>query len=138
MESGRFVFTVGEAFPVDDPVAVFIVAISTALSDLLRTNMRLVGGDDNEPFQQSITSSEQQYLLRVNAAQLHELRESITHGRKQPEVEGFIDGLSAAARKDLDVLLGGGVPQTPLGSERPSDTSVTRHPTTAGGGTGTM
>jgi hypothetical protein len=38
--ASRLVFAMGDAFPPESPVAVFIVAISMALNDLLITSLR--------------------------------------------------------------------------------------------------
>jgi hypothetical protein len=96
------VFKIGEAFPVDDPVAIFLVAMSTALNDLLTTAKWFVGGDHEQPFQREVTNEDHLYLLRLSFAQLHEVRETIKHARKQDEkVETFLRTLPESARQDL-------------------------------------
>lgn len=103
---GRIVFNIGDAFPPTDPVAVFLVALSTALNDLLLTNRRLVsdgddGGDDDELNLRDVTAAERQFLLRLSVSHVWELRESIRHARQQSEVEAFITALPDTARSDL-------------------------------------
>jgi hypothetical protein len=56
--SGRLIFTIGEAFPLDSPVAVFLVATSTALNDLVTASKWLVGGDNEEPNRVAISDVE--------------------------------------------------------------------------------
>lgn len=98
----RWTFKVGDVFPADDPVAVFIVAVSIALNDLLRTNKRMVGGNDAAPAQVEVEEDEQLYLLRLDIAQFHELCETIKNARNQfPDVETFISSLPAETQADL-------------------------------------
>lgn len=99
--AGRLVFKIGEAFPAANPVAVFLVALSSALNDLLFTNRLLVGGEHNQPDPHEVSAAERQFLLRLSISRVWELRESIRHARKQLEVEEFIDALPDAARADL-------------------------------------
>ena len=103
--SGRLVFNMGKAFPADQPVAVFIVAMSSALNDLITVSKWLVGGDDDEPNRFEVSDVEQHYLLRLTVAQVHELRESLKHARKSEAVAVFLDGLPDTAKKDLDRLV---------------------------------
>lgn len=93
--SGRLVFRIGQAFPADDPVSVFLVAMSTAWNDLMTVSKWLTGGDYDAPNQSEVSDVEQHYLLRLTIAQLHELRETIGHARKKEEVAGFLDALPA-------------------------------------------
>lgn len=102
--SVRLVFKIGEAFPADKPVAVFLVSLSTALNDLLLTNRRLVGGDDIQPGLNDIGAAEQQFLLRSSISHVWELRESIRHARKNSDVEAFIDTLPEAASDALTTI----------------------------------
>jgi hypothetical protein len=90
-----------EAFPVDDPVAVFIVAMSTAWNDLMTVSKWLTGGDYDAPNQFEVSDVERHYLLRLTIAQLHELQESIKHARKSEAVVAFLDALPEAAKRDL-------------------------------------
>jgi hypothetical protein len=101
--SGRLVFKIGEAFPASDPVAVFLVALSCALNDLLLTNRLLVGGG-NDPDPHEISTAEQQFLFRMNISHVWELRESIRHARKRGEVEAFIDALPGTAEAALAAI----------------------------------
>lgn len=105
MTGGRLVFRYGEAFPADRPVAVFLVALSTALGDLLRTSKWLVGGNDERPDQQSVAEDEHLHFLRLHLAQLYEVRETIKHGRLDPDIAAFIVGLPGAAQKDLQRVM---------------------------------
>ncbi len=102
--SGRLVFKIGEAFPADNPVAVFLVSLSTALNDLLFTNRRLVGGDDTEPGLHEVGAAEHQFLLRSSISHVWELRESIRHARKNGDVDAFIDTLPEGARNALATI----------------------------------
>ncbi len=99
--SGRLVFRMGDAFPSGDPVAVFLVSLSTALNDLLTTRKWLVGGDQEEPFTNDVSDAERLYLLRLSFAQVCEVRESIKHARRRPEVEKLIATLPKTARDHL-------------------------------------
>jgi hypothetical protein len=103
--SARLVFKLGDAFPVDDPVAVFLVSMSTALSDLLTTGKMLVGGDQDQPFQRPVADPDHLYLLRLSLVHLHEVRESVRHARKKDQVEAFLQSLPQQARDALDCLL---------------------------------
>lgn len=94
----RHTFRFGEAFPADHPVAVLVVAMATAFNDLLRTNLRLLTDEDSY-------EGERLYLLRISFAQLHELRESIKHARKDNRVATFLEGLSEEARGDLALVI---------------------------------
>jgi len=102
--SGRLVFKIGEAFPADSSVAVFLVALSTALNDLLLTNRRLVGGDDDKSGINDVGAAEQQFLFRSSISHVWELRESIRHARKQNPVQTFLDGLPQQAKDALAVI----------------------------------
>jgi hypothetical protein len=103
--SGRLVFKIGDAFPVDSPVAVFLVAISTALNDLLTVSKWLTGGDYDQPHQFDVSDVEQLYLLRLTFAQVHEVRESVKHARRDAAVAAFLDTLPEPAKRDLDGLM---------------------------------
>src|SRR5437764_14274456 len=59
--SGRLVFKMGDAFPADDAVAVFLASLSTALNDLLTTTRWILGGDTEQPNRRQVTNVEQQY-----------------------------------------------------------------------------
>lgn len=100
VESGRLIFKIGEAFPATSPVAVFLVALASALNDLLLTNRLLLDGS-NDPDPHEVLAAERQFLLRLSISHVWELRESIAHARKRPEVEAFIDTLPEGARGDL-------------------------------------
>ncbi|MCP4383136.1 MAG: hypothetical protein GY798_17220 [Hyphomicrobiales bacterium] len=95
----------GEAFPADNPVAVFLVALSTALNDLLTTSKWMVGGDPDQPHTNDVTDMEQLYLLRLSFAQLHEVRESVKQARKDEAVEAFLADLPDDAQADLGRLM---------------------------------
>ncbi len=103
--SGRLVFNMGEAFPADDPVAVAVVSISTALNDLITSAKWLVGGDEHKPFQTKLSDAEGLYLLRLSFAQLYEVRESVKHARKEEPVAVFLDGLPDSTKEDLERLI---------------------------------
>ncbi len=102
--SGRLVFNIGEAFPADSPVAVFLVVVSTALNDLLTVTKWLVGGDQDQPFQNDVSDVEHLYLLRLSSAHLQELRRSIRVARNDADVEEFVSSLPESTRWHLHVL----------------------------------
>ena len=109
--SGRLVFKMGDAFPADNPVAVFLTSMSTALNDLLTTTKWILGGDTEQPNRRQVTDVEQQYLLRLSFAQLFEVRESIKHARRDEEVDAFLKGLPDPAVRDLERLMKVNTPQ---------------------------
>lgn len=94
-------FKIGEAFPIDNPVAVFIVAMSAAWNDLLTVSKWLTGGDDNAPNQFDVSDVERLYLLRLTLAQVHEVRASVKHARNDDAVVEFLEALPAQAKNDL-------------------------------------
>lgn len=104
LTSGRLVFKIGEVFPADDPVAVFLVALSTALNDLLFASRLLVGGDNEEPSVREPSDVEQQFLLRLSIGFVYEVRESIKHARKEKKVERFLAGLPDAAQAAMAAI----------------------------------
>lgn len=79
--------------------------MSTALNDLLTTSKWIVGDEENHLFEKVVSDVERLYLLRLSIAQLHEVRESVKHGRKEEQVELFLEALPESARQDLDRLL---------------------------------
>lgn len=104
MTSGQLVFRIGDAFPADNPVAVFLVAMSTALNDLLLTNRQLLGGDDSEPGLYEVDPPEHLFLLRSSISQVWELRESLRHARKQDAVEKFLANLPQKSKQHLAAI----------------------------------
>lgn len=104
-KSGRLVFRIGDAFPADDRLAMFIVAMATALNDLITSARWLVGGKRDRPSHSKISDVERLYLLRLGIAQLHEFRETVKNGRKDERVADFLDGLPASAKEDLERVL---------------------------------
>lgn len=110
--SGRLTFEIGRVFPADDPLAVWLIALSTGLNDLLTTSRWIVGGSERAPGERQVSDAEQQYLLRVSFAQLFELRETIKHGLNlsvEPDgpkpIAEFVDTLPTEARADLAQVL---------------------------------
>lgn len=101
----RYSFKIGEAFPADDHVAVFLTAVATGLNDLVMTSKMLVGGDEHAPFQRTISDVEHLYVLRLSIAQLYELRETIKAAKKRSAVRSFLDCLPKSAMERLAVLL---------------------------------
>ncbi len=99
--AGRLVFRIGDAFPVDDPVAIFLMAVSTAPNDLVTVSRWLAGGDDEQPAQFDVSDVERLYLFRLTLSQLYEVRESVKHARKDGAVEDFLADLPQSARQDL-------------------------------------
>lgn len=97
----RVLFTVGEAFPADSPVAVFVTTLSMAYNDLMLTNLQLVGGDKHGPGMREVPAYEGMYLLRVSCARLYEFRQTIRYARRQDEVARFIADLPPEALADL-------------------------------------
>lgn len=81
-------------------MAVFLVALASALNDLLLTNRLLLDGSD-DPDPHEVLAAERQFLLRLSISHVWELRESIKHSRKRSEVEAFLDTLPDEARSDL-------------------------------------
>jgi len=100
--AGRLVFKIGEAFPVADPIAVFLVSMSTALNDLLSTTKWLGYSIADEPNPFKVSDVEGLYLLRLSFVPLHEIRESAKHARKDEQVEAFIAKLPKSAKLDLE------------------------------------
>lgn len=99
-------FNFGEAFPAEDPVAAFVVALSLAWKDLLYVNMRLVGRDEGGRATQVVSGGERRYLVGVAFAHLYEMRTCVSQAReKWPKVATFLDRLSADARDDLRQVL---------------------------------
>lgn len=103
--SGRLVFKIGEAFPVDNPVAVFIVAMSSAWNDLLTVSKWLTGGDYDAPNQFDVSNVEQLFLLRLTFAQVHEVRASVKYAKNDAAVVAFLDTLPEQAKRDLDRVM---------------------------------
>jgi hypothetical protein len=99
------VFRIGDAFPVDSAVAVFIVAMAAAWNDLLTISKWLTGGDYDAPNQFDVSDVERLYLLRLTFAQVHEVRASVKHARKDDAVVAFLDGLPEQAKSDLDRVM---------------------------------
>jgi hypothetical protein len=102
--SGRLRFTIGTAFPADDPVAVFLTVLCAGLNDLVLTNRLMTakwGGDHPH----ALKDHDQQYLLRLCMAQLHEIRETVKHGERMTEVADFIESLPEDALRAHDTLL---------------------------------
>jgi hypothetical protein len=94
----------GDIFPADDHVAVFLVALSAALNDLLHAAKAIASGDAHAPGTREIEEAERLYFLRLSLAQIHEVRETISQGRKTAEIHAFLNGLPEDVQHNLERL----------------------------------
>lgn len=92
----RYEFTIGDAFPADDPVARWLVTISAGLNDLLLANQH---------FRDSRVEHETLYFFRLASAHLWEIAKFITETYDSwDEVRAFVDGLPREALEALEAI----------------------------------
>jgi hypothetical protein len=104
-------FKIGEAFPASDPVARFVTVLAMMSNDWLRLTTQLL---DTKPF---FFDAEGLVIMsfRHQAALHHEAAEFIRDTRKRfPDVEQFVTALPQAARDDLQRVLDGVDPKSPV------------------------
>jgi hypothetical protein len=89
-------FRIGDAFPMDDPVARWLTALAISHNDLRDGTLRMVHAPED-------AASERIYFLRLVASHFYEIASDL---RRDPdewaEVKAFIAALPEGARRDLD------------------------------------
>lgn len=96
-EPERITFLIGEAFPEDDPIAVWIASLSRALNDI-RTATKYAVRPDQPPH-------ERLYFVRVTASHIREaVKLAAREHEKRPEVQHFVAGMPQAGRDALDEI----------------------------------
>jgi hypothetical protein len=99
MTSSRF--TIGDAFPAADPIAVFVTRLAMMSNDMLRllSDVHLRGDDYFDAPELRIVS------VRMRVALQHEVAETIRITQTfSGEVRGFLNSLPLAARHDLELV----------------------------------
>lgn len=92
----HYEFTIGDVFPVDDPVARWLVTISVGMNDVLLANKKFIA---------SKLGYEYIYFFRLASTHLWELAKFIsqTYGAWE-EIRTFVDGLSEEAREHFGAI----------------------------------
>jgi hypothetical protein len=87
-------FNIGEAFPADDPVARFTVAVAGVLNDNLLSHTLFV--ESNEPFRLL-------YFFNLASSHLYEASETLLRARNEwREVREFVDALDQERRGEFE------------------------------------
>ncbi len=105
----RYVFKIGEAFPAEDEVARFAVALAMMSNDVLRSFAQL---DDkaSDPEEMAV----QTWLFRQQAALYYESATFIADSARMfPKIAAFLSGLPQEARDELGQIVGGIDPHSP-------------------------
>src|SRR4051812_26946179 len=96
-------FTIGEAFPADDPGARFVTAVAMISNDWLRSIEQMPEDDDDDPDAPGLRVMG----FRRQASMFHEAAVFIRDAQKRfPEVARFIAGLEADAITARDKIVG--------------------------------
>jgi hypothetical protein len=110
MESGfegrhEWRFKIGEAFPADDPLARFVVAVAAALNDNLLAHTMFV--DAEKPF-------ELVYLFSLASSHLYEASETFLKAHREwPEVAEFVATLDDERQAEFERVISLARPEPP-------------------------
>jgi hypothetical protein len=121
-------FTIGDAFPADDPVARFVTVLAMMSNDWLRLVRLMLAIDDDDREQDGagllVMSFRHQASLHAEAAQF-----IVDACRRFPEIEQFVGGLSDSAQALCQQVLDGLDPASPryLGDWLVAHRNVTFH-----------
>jgi len=101
-------FTIGQAFPVADPVARFITVLAMMSNDWLRLVEVIRASPEDEAGLRVL-------LFRQQAALHHEAADFIREARRQfhASVDAFVRGLDASAQANCEQVVGGIDPRSP-------------------------
>jgi hypothetical protein len=91
-------FLIGDAFPADDPLARFLVAVAAALNDNILSHTLFVQADN---------TFDHIYLFNLASSHLYEAAETLEQAaREWPEVQTFVDGLDDDRRSEFERVAG--------------------------------
>ena len=96
----EIVFRIGDVFSPDDEMAVAMVALASAMNDLVRVNNWLDGGGLGS----GGTPPERLHLFRLAVGHFHEARETLLEVRKLESAADLFGSLSRAGTADLETL----------------------------------
>lgn len=100
----RCQFEIATVFDPEDPLAVFVVALSSALRDLVYVNNQLVELMASDPIEARVRG-DRLYLLRLNIGHLHEVERTIAEGRKSASISSFLSGLDSDTQENLAIVM---------------------------------
>ena len=116
IDKDRYIFRIGDVFPAEDPVARFLVSLSTGLNDLLFVNRLLVPDPHWGLLRREATPEENIFLLRQGLSAVWELLLLFRESSKPVTIRGeevgpsavatFLVALPPPARQFVDLLRG--------------------------------
>jgi hypothetical protein len=106
-------FTIGDAFPADEPVARFVAVVAMISNDWQRLARQMIELDDSEP-----EGDEHAALMimsyRLQAGLFYEAARFLKKAHANfPDVRRFVDNLPAEATEEFDLVVGGIDPDSP-------------------------
>jgi hypothetical protein len=97
----RWRFNIGQAFPHDKPIALWLASLSIATNDLVLSNVRMseaFARDGESPSPEGI------YFVRLSASHFREAVKILTGAESDPDVKAFIESLPDDALADYRQL----------------------------------
>lgn len=106
-------FRIGDAFPADDPVARFVVAVAVVLNDTILSNTLFVDAAEEEHAYRRL------YFFSLASSHLYEAAEIFLRAHREwDEVRAFVEELEQERQEEFDRIKALAAPQAPWPGQR--------------------